>query len=296
MFIVFEGLDGCGKTTIMKEVGKKLEEMGIDVKLTREPGGCKFGEELRKIRNDYNLEPKSEALLYISSMYQNVSTEIFNHLITGGVVLCDRYIPSTLVYQGHLKNILPFIKLISRETLKGFLNPELYIKINVDKDTLKERMNARLESNSDTGKLAEYDDIVLRKYNIINKYYDEVRKDLPNVVNVSNNGCLEEVVDKVVEIIIKNKKEKEKLLNGSVCLKACNNYYIKSSYFFYSDENYSSIVKLDDGVYYKKYNGDWLSLVSKDTLKEIDTDEILDGIIFKNYKEAKDYVSNLIEE
>ncbi|GAB4523078.1 MAG: dTMP kinase [Anaerolineae bacterium] len=104
MFITFEGMDGSGKTTQVRQTADFLRERGFDVLLTREPGGTVVGDEVRKIlldEHETEIHPRTELLLFCASRAQLVHEIILPHLEGGGVVICDRYIDSTFAYQGY---------------------------------------------------------------------------------------------------------------------------------------------------------------------------------------------------
>ncbi|MGI5823736.1 MAG: dTMP kinase [Dethiobacteria bacterium] len=103
LFISFEGPDGAGKTTQARLLKDRLEACGLPVLLTREPGGTPIGEELRRLLLNPSFKEMtviSEALLYSAARAQLVSTLIRPALSRGEIVLCDRYLDSSIVYQG----------------------------------------------------------------------------------------------------------------------------------------------------------------------------------------------------
>ncbi len=102
-FIVFDGVDGCGKTTQLLEFEKHLHAQGLETKRIREPGSTPIGEEIRKIlltKRGEGLHIRAEMLLYMASRAQLVFEEIRPALAAGITVLADRYTSSTLAYQG----------------------------------------------------------------------------------------------------------------------------------------------------------------------------------------------------
>ncbi|HEY7755658.1 MAG TPA: dTMP kinase [Actinomycetota bacterium] len=108
LFIAFEGVEGAGKGTQIRLAREWLEEQGIEVLVTREPGGTSVGEELRRMLLDHqtgHLEPKTEALLFAASRAQHVTTVIRPALAEGKVVICDRYIDSSVAYQGWARGL-----------------------------------------------------------------------------------------------------------------------------------------------------------------------------------------------
>lgn len=108
LFITFEGGEGSGKTTLIKALGKKLEEMNIGYMVTREPGGSTIAEEIRNIildKKNTMMDPRTEALLYAASRRQHLAEIVLPALKEGKLVLCDRYLDSSLAYQGYARGI-----------------------------------------------------------------------------------------------------------------------------------------------------------------------------------------------
>lgn len=108
MFVTFEGIEGCGKSTQVKLASAWLAGRGIKHTVTREPGGTDVGTQIRKILLSENtgvLQPVSEALLYLADRFQHIVEVIRPALDTGEIVLCDRYHDSTVAYQGYGRGI-----------------------------------------------------------------------------------------------------------------------------------------------------------------------------------------------
>lgn len=103
LFITFEGIDGCGKTTQLENVRKLLEENGIECLTTREPGALKLGSQIREILLHYDgvVADNCEMFLFLADRSQHVETFIKPMLEEGKVVLCDRHTDSTIAYQGY---------------------------------------------------------------------------------------------------------------------------------------------------------------------------------------------------
>ncbi len=103
LLISFEGIDGCGKSTQLTRVAERLRAIGVEPLLVREPGGTKLGERVRELLLDPatgTIAPSAEALLYAASRAELVASTIEPELAAGRVVLVDRYVDSSLAYQG----------------------------------------------------------------------------------------------------------------------------------------------------------------------------------------------------
>jgi dTMP kinase len=107
-FITFEGTEGSGKTSVIKEVKKHYEDLGYQVMITREPGGISISEKIRDIllnKANTEMDPRTEALLFAAARRQHLVEKIMPALDKGMLVLCDRFIDSSLIYQGYARNI-----------------------------------------------------------------------------------------------------------------------------------------------------------------------------------------------
>lgn len=107
-FITFEGPEGAGKTTVISEIFNRLQAMGKEVVLTREPGGIPIAEKIRTIILDNmhtEMDGKTEALLYAAARRQHLVERVIPALKRGEMVLCDRFIDSSLAYQGYARGL-----------------------------------------------------------------------------------------------------------------------------------------------------------------------------------------------
>lgn len=108
MFITFEGCEGTGKTTVINKVYESLKNEGIDCILTREPGGVEIAEQIREVILSVNndlMDERTEALLYAASRRQHLVEKVIPALEKGQVILCDRFLDSSLAYQGFARGI-----------------------------------------------------------------------------------------------------------------------------------------------------------------------------------------------
>jgi dTMP kinase len=155
LFITFEGIDGCGKTTQLKLAGKYLKNIGLSPLIIREPGSTPISEKIRKVLLDKNLELDglSELMLYVASRAELVREVITPSLNGGKIVLCDRFYDSTTAYQGYGREI--DLSLITRlnNLAVGDSKPDLTFLIDVDYKTSltrRKKKTDRLESESRT--------------------------------------------------------------------------------------------------------------------------------------------------
>lgn len=108
LFITFEGGEGSGKSTALKKINELLIEKGYQTVLTREPGGTPISEEIRNVildKKNTDMDRLTEALLYAASRRQHLVQKVWPALKEGKIVLCDRYLDSSLAYQGGARGI-----------------------------------------------------------------------------------------------------------------------------------------------------------------------------------------------
>ena len=108
MFITLEGPEGSGKTTAVELAVKKLEEMGYQIVRTREPGGTPISEQIRNVildKANTAMDPRTEALLYAASRRQHLVEKVWPAIKEGKIVICDRYLDSSLAYQGGARGL-----------------------------------------------------------------------------------------------------------------------------------------------------------------------------------------------
>ncbi|WP_456325539.1 dTMP kinase [Desulfonauticus submarinus] len=146
MFITFEGIEGCGKTTQAQKLKEYLESLGKKVLLTREPGGSNLGITLRKIllsMESQDITKETELFLYLADRSQHVHQIIKPALEEGSIVISDRYTDSTVVYQGYGRGIDPNILHLLNELATNKLNPDLTILLDLPVEIGLKRALAR---------------------------------------------------------------------------------------------------------------------------------------------------------
>jgi dTMP kinase len=145
LFITFEGGEGVGKSTQLKLLSQKLESRQILVRSTREPGSGKLGGKLRDILLRDNLSPSSELLLYLADRAQHIHEQLRPWLQQRQVVLCDRFLDSSEVYQGYARGI-------GVEFIRGLHNwlglwPHLTLLLDMPPHEGLQRVKRRLQGN-----------------------------------------------------------------------------------------------------------------------------------------------------
>lgn len=151
MFIVFEGLDGAGKTTQAKLLRDRLQAEGLQVELVADPGTTALGQSVRQIllQSDAPITPVAQMLLF-SAARAELAAYIKARLAAGYTILCDRWLVSTLVYQGVINDIDQRLILDIFNASAG-LKPDLCVHLAIDVDTALERVGPkrdRYESSS----------------------------------------------------------------------------------------------------------------------------------------------------
>lgn len=146
LFITFEGGEGCGKSTQIRRLAARLERAGVDVVLTREPGGTRLAELIRSLLKDEPEDPpcdRSELLLFLAARAQLVRNVIRPALAAGKWVVSDRFSDSTFAYQGYGRGLpLDFLRLANDFACDG-LRPDRTILLDVPPETARKRMRAR---------------------------------------------------------------------------------------------------------------------------------------------------------
>lgn len=201
-FITFEGGECSGKTSVIEAVKKELDKRGISYISTREPGGIKIAEQIRNVILDVentDMTKECETLLYAASRMQHLSQRVLPALENNLVVLCDRFLDSSLAYQGYARGIGMENVLKANSFALDYL-PELTIFIDVTPDVALKRLSSRKEKQ---------DRLDLETMDFHKKVYEGYHKVLEmypdRIVRIDGNQSLEEVtkecVDKVLEYL-----------------------------------------------------------------------------------------------
>jgi len=145
VLVTFEGIEGCGKSSVLRAVAQTLGQSGREAVTTREPGGTAVGERIRDIFLDgiAGMGPLAEALLANASRAELVQTVIRPGLARHAIVLCDRFTDSTVAYQGYGRGLDPEMLLEMCKIATGGLMPDLTLLLDVPVDVSRKRVGAR---------------------------------------------------------------------------------------------------------------------------------------------------------
>jgi dTMP kinase len=201
LFIVFEGPEGAGKTTVIKELEGLFKDSNIEYIFTREPGGISISEQIRNIilnKDNVEMDGRTEALLYAASRRQHLVEKVIPALEKGKIVLCDRFIFSSLAYQGYARGLgMDSVMEINNFAIEGHM-PDLTILFDIDPREGLNRIhkNDGREINRLDLESIEFHEKVVEAYHILAKTYEH------NTVIVDASKSLAEVKEAVAKEII----------------------------------------------------------------------------------------------
>ncbi len=206
-FLSMEGLDGSGKGTQLKRLTDTLDRFGFEVVRSREPGGSPIGEKIREIlldREDAEMAPETEALLFAASRAQHVREVIRPAVAAGRVVLCDRFVDSSVAYQGGGRQLgVDRVLAINAPAVDGTL-PMATVYLDLDHRTSLSRRCAA--SEPDRLEL-EADSFHAR---VEEAYHELIRRDPDRFICVDAKGTREEIAKQVAEAVLARLTEAEK--------------------------------------------------------------------------------------
>lgn len=200
VFITVEGPEGAGKTTVLARVGEQLEKEGYSIVLTREPGGIPIAEQIRQVilnPDHTEMDSRTEALLYAAARRQHLMEKVVPALNKGCIVLCDRFVDSSLAYQGYARGLgIEEVREINRFAIQDTM-PELTLFFMIDPEIgLK-----RIENH----KSREINRLDLEKLNFHQKVYEGyqllVKNEPDRIKIIDANQSFEEVYQETLQQI-----------------------------------------------------------------------------------------------
>ncbi|WP_312653096.1 dTMP kinase [Aminipila sp.] len=196
LFISIEGPDGSGKSTQIKLIKEFLNDIGMDAILTREPGGTVISEKIRQIildKEHIEMDPMTEALLYAASRAQHVAEVIKPGLQSGKTVICDRFVDSSIAYQGYGRHLGDAVRIINEYAVAGCM-PDITFLLKVDpsvgKDRIKEEEQDRLENEK-----LDFHNTVFKGYLEL----EEIYKD--RIIGIDATKNIDEISNQIVSHI-----------------------------------------------------------------------------------------------
>ncbi|MEC1262065.1 dTMP kinase [Bacillus swezeyi] len=200
LFITFEGPEGAGKTTVLQAAAQELMKNGHSVLTTREPGGIDISEQIREvILNPKNtgMDPKTEALLYAAARRQHLIEKVKPALDEGKIVLCDRFIDSSLAYQGYARGLgIDEVLSINQFAIGGMMpNATIYFAIDPEEGIKRIHANRAREKNR-----LDLEQINFHK--LVQEGYQEVISRFPERFRtVDASQTIDHVIKRVNEMI-----------------------------------------------------------------------------------------------
>lgn len=202
-FITFEGTEGSGKTTVIEKVEKYYLDKGYKVIRSREPGGSKIAEDIRNVILDVDntaMDPITEALLYAASRRQHLVEKVIPYLEQGYIVLCDRFIDSSLVYQGYARGIgIDKVYQMNLMATNGLLpDCTIYVDVRPEVGLSRIKENNREQNRLDLEKLSFHQKVYEGYAEVAKKFNDRFR-----VINgeQSKDKVLKDTIKVLDEII-----------------------------------------------------------------------------------------------
>ena len=200
LFITIEGPEGSGKTTVAKMITERLKMEGYPVVYTREPGGVEIVLDV----NNTKLDPRSEALLYAASRRQHLVEKVEPALAEGKIIICDRFIDSSLAYQGHARGLgIDEVFEMNMFAINKRL-PDLTILLDIDPQEGLNRIN-----KNRSGELNRLDLENLSFHQKVHEGYEILKtKYAKRFSIVDANKSKEEVFKQVLDLVLKMCEEK----------------------------------------------------------------------------------------
>ncbi|GAB9260081.1 MULTISPECIES: dTMP kinase [Ligilactobacillus] len=201
-FITFEGTDGSGKTSVLNAIEAKLKAAKIDYLRTREPGGNRISEQIRNVILDEKfteMDARTEALLYAAARRQHLVETVLPALEAGKVVLCDRFVDSSLVYQGAGRGIgVAEVKQMNQFATAG-LEPDLTIYLAIEPSLGLERIKKNRQDE-----VNRLDKEALSFYETVYQAYQKLAAENERIVTIDASQKLADVIADV-ELVLSSK-------------------------------------------------------------------------------------------
>lgn len=195
LFITFEGVDGCGKSTQINLLAQYLKERGYEVLLTREPGGKGLGEKLREILLNYDdvVSDRCESFLFLADRAQHIDVIVNPAVNAGKIVLCDRHTDSTVAYQGYGRGLdIDTINNLNKIAING-KKPDLTFIFDIDTETSMQRVGKNQDRMESAG--------IEFQTRVRNGYLKIAKQEPERVKVIDAKQSIDEIHYQVIQII-----------------------------------------------------------------------------------------------
>lgn len=199
-FITFEGPEGAGKTTIIELLKNHFQKTGFEAVFTREPGGIHIAEKIREVilnKEHTNMDGRTEALLYAAARRQHLVEKVIPALQEGKTVICDRFIDSSLAYQGYARGLgIDEVYSINEFAINGCF-PDLTIYFNIEPEVGLKRIEAN--SNREKNRL-DLEGLAFHR-KVQEGYKEVVEKFQDRIISINANNPKEDVLKDVITVL-----------------------------------------------------------------------------------------------
>lgn len=197
LLCAIEGIDGSGKTTLIKNLNKELEALSLSVLCTREPGGTELGKKIRTFLTDRSAPTclKAEFLLFAADRAQHFHDIVLPYLKKGFIVLSDRMSDSSLAYQGFLKGLeLTAIKQINEWCMES-IKPDIVIYLKIDSESALNRIK------NERGIMCKFEEEYQDRMHILIQGFEKLFKERDNVIVINALDTPEQITQKALQAI-----------------------------------------------------------------------------------------------
>ncbi|PFQ24775.1 dTMP kinase [Bacillus cereus] len=197
LFISIEGGEGSGKSALIQGLSLYLEEQGMECLTSREPGGVKVAEEIRELIMENEMDAITEALLFASARREHFKNKISPALTEGKIVICDRFVDSSIVYQGYVQGIgMDNVLSINSQALEGLVMPHLTLYLDVEPTIA---LNRIAQNNRETNR---FDEKSMEFHKKVREGYLLIEEKHPNrIKKVDASLSKDEVLQQSIEYI-----------------------------------------------------------------------------------------------